>query len=136
MSDLNKLTLAEARDALRKGDTTSVELTESCLVAIDAADALNAFVHKTPEIALERAAAADARIKAGDAPAMCGLPIGIKDLFCTKGVPSQAASRILEGFKPEYESTVSQKLADAGAVLRVVAPEIGTELRELIDSEG
>ncbi len=117
MSDLNKLTLAEARDALRRGDTTSVELTESCLAAIDAADALNAFVHKTPEIALERAAAADARIKAGDAPAMCGLPIGIKDLFCTKGVPSQAASRILEGFKPEYESTVSQKLQDVGAVM-------------------
>ncbi len=90
MSDLNKLGLAEARDLLRKGDTTSVELTEACLKAIDGADALNAFVHKTPEIALERAKAADARIKEGDAPAMCGLPIGIKDLFCTKGVDSQA----------------------------------------------
>ncbi|UWQ50952.1 Asp-tRNA(Asn)/Glu-tRNA(Gln) amidotransferase subunit GatA [Leisingera caerulea] len=117
MSDLNKLGLAEARDALRKGDTTSVELTEACLKAIDAADALNAFVHKTPEIAMERAKAADDRIKAGDAPSMCGLPVGIKDLFCTKGVPSQAASGILEGFKPEYESTVSQKLADAGSVM-------------------
>ncbi|OBY25486.1 Asp-tRNA(Asn)/Glu-tRNA(Gln) amidotransferase subunit GatA [Leisingera sp. JC1] len=117
MSDLNKLGLAEARDALRKGDTTSVELTEACLKAIDAADALNAFVHKTPELAMERAKAADERIKAGDAPSMCGLPIGIKDLFCTKGVPSQAASKILEGFKPEYESTVSQKLADAGSVM-------------------
>ena len=117
MSDLNKLGLAEARDLLRKGDTTSVELTEACLKAIDGADALNAFVHKTPEIALERAKAADARIKEGDAPAMCGLPIGIKDLFCTKGVDSQAASNILKGFKPEYESTVSQKLQDAGAVM-------------------
>ncbi|UWR08141.1 Asp-tRNA(Asn)/Glu-tRNA(Gln) amidotransferase subunit GatA [Ruegeria sp. B32] len=117
MTDLNKLSLAEARDALRNGDVTSVELTEACLKAIDAADVLNAFVHKTPEIALERAKAADERIKAGDAPAMCGLPIGIKDLFCTKGVPSQAASKILDGFKPEYESTVSQKLADAGAVM-------------------
>ncbi|MEX0329382.1 MAG: Asp-tRNA(Asn)/Glu-tRNA(Gln) amidotransferase subunit GatA [Ruegeria sp.] len=117
MSDLNKLGLAEARDALRAGDVTSVELTESCLKAIDEADALNAFVHKTPEIALDRAKAADERIKAGDAPSMCGLPIGIKDLFCTKGVPSQAASKILEGFKPEYESTVSQQLADAGAVM-------------------
>jgi aspartyl-tRNA(Asn)/glutamyl-tRNA(Gln) amidotransferase subunit A len=117
MSDLNKLGLAEARDALRKGDTTSVELTETCLCAIEAADALNAFVHKTPEIAMERAKAADARIQGGDAPSMCGLPIGIKDLFCTKGVPSQAASRILEGFTPEYESTVSQQLADAGAVM-------------------
>ncbi|UWQ73231.1 Asp-tRNA(Asn)/Glu-tRNA(Gln) amidotransferase subunit GatA [Leisingera sp. M658] len=117
MSDLNKLGLAEARDALRKGDTTSVELTEACLKAIDAAVALNAFVHKTPEIALDRAKAADERIKAGNAPSMCGLPVGIKDLFCTKGVPSQAASGILEGFKPEYESTVSQKLADAGSVM-------------------
>ncbi len=117
MSDLNKLGLAEARDLLRKGDTTSVELTEACLKAIDGADALNAFVHKTPEIALERAKAADARIAEGDAPAMCGLPIGIKDLFCTKGVDSQAASNILKGFKPEYESTVSGKLQDAGAVM-------------------
>ncbi|WP_420003351.1 Asp-tRNA(Asn)/Glu-tRNA(Gln) amidotransferase subunit GatA [Arenibacterium sp. LLYu02] len=117
MSDLNKLGLAEARDLLRKGETTSVELTEACLKAIDAADALNAFVHKTPELALERAKAADARLAAGDAPAMCGLPIGIKDLFCTKGVPSQAASNILKGFKPEYESTVSGKLQDAGAVM-------------------
>ncbi|AFO91883.1 Asp-tRNA(Asn)/Glu-tRNA(Gln) amidotransferase subunit GatA [Phaeobacter inhibens] len=117
MTELNKLTLSDARDALRKGETTSVELTEACLKAIDAADALNAFVHKTPEIALERSKAADARIKAGDAPAMCGLPIGIKDLFCTKGVASQAASGILEGFKPEYESTVSQQLQDAGAVM-------------------
>ncbi|MGI9367697.1 MAG: Asp-tRNA(Asn)/Glu-tRNA(Gln) amidotransferase subunit GatA [Ruegeria sp.] len=117
MSDLNKLGLAEARDALRKGDVTSVELTESCLKAIEDADALNAFVHKTPEIAMDRAKSADERIQAGDAPSMCGLPIGIKDLFCTKGVPSQAASKILDGFKPEYESTVSQQLADAGAVM-------------------
>ncbi|MBJ6370180.1 Asp-tRNA(Asn)/Glu-tRNA(Gln) amidotransferase subunit GatA [Sedimentitalea arenosa] len=117
MTDLNTLGLAEARDALRAGETTAVELTESCLKAIDAADALNAFVHKTPEIAMERAAAADVRLRAGDAPAMCGLPIGIKDLFCTRGVPSQAGSRILQGFLPEYESTVSQNLADAGAVM-------------------
>ncbi|WP_071675121.1 Asp-tRNA(Asn)/Glu-tRNA(Gln) amidotransferase subunit GatA [Nioella nitratireducens] len=117
MSDLNKLTIAEARDALRKGETTSVALTESCLSAIDGADALGAFVHKTPEIALERAKAADARIKAGDAPDMCGIPVGIKDLFCTEGVPSQAASKILEGFLPQYESTVSGKLKDAGSVM-------------------
>ncbi|MEJ2035937.1 MAG: Asp-tRNA(Asn)/Glu-tRNA(Gln) amidotransferase subunit GatA [Maritimibacter sp.] len=117
MSDLNKLTIADARDALAKGETSSVELTEACLAAIDGADALGAFVHKTPEIALERAKAADARIKAGDAVAMTGIPLGIKDLFCTKGVASQAASRILEGFKPEYESTVTQNLADAGAVM-------------------
>ncbi|MFT5616773.1 MAG: aspartyl-tRNA(Asn)/glutamyl-tRNA(Gln) amidotransferase subunit A [Granulosicoccus sp.] len=117
MSDLNKLGLAEARDALRKGDITSVDLTIACLSAIEAADALNAFVHKTPELALDQARAADVRIAAGDAPAMCGLPLGIKDLFCTKGVPSQAGSRILQGFVPEYESTVSQNLLDAGTVM-------------------
>lgn len=117
MSDLTKLTIAEARDALRRGETTSVALTEACLSAIDAADALGAFVHKTPEIALERAAAADQRIKAGDAPDMCGIPVGIKDLFCTQGVASQAASKILEGFRPQYESTVSGQLRDAGAVM-------------------
>jgi aspartyl-tRNA(Asn)/glutamyl-tRNA(Gln) amidotransferase subunit A len=117
MSDLTKLTIAEARDALRRGETTSVALTEACLSAIDAADALGAFVHKTPEIALERAAAADQRIKAGDAPDMCGIPLGIKDLFCTEGVASQAASKILEGFRPQYESTVSGQLRDAGAVM-------------------
>jgi aspartyl-tRNA(Asn)/glutamyl-tRNA(Gln) amidotransferase subunit A len=88
-----------------------------CLSAIDGADALGAFVHKTPELALERATAADARIATGDAPDMCGIPVGIKDLFCTEGVASQAASAILDGFKPEYESTVSGKLRDAGAVM-------------------
>ena len=117
MTELNTLTLAEARDKLRSGDVTSVELTESCLKQVEGADALGAFVHKTPDLALEQARAADARIRAGDAPAMCGLPLGIKDLFCTKGVPSQAASRILQGFRPEYESTVTQKLFDAGAVM-------------------
>ena len=117
MGELSKLTIAEARDKLRGGEVSSVELTQDCLAEIDGADALGAFVHKTPEIALERAAAADARIKAGAAPDMCGIPVGIKDLFCTKGVASQAASAILEGFTPEYESTVSQNLADDGAVM-------------------
>ncbi|PJE28956.1 aspartyl/glutamyl-tRNA(Asn/Gln) amidotransferase subunit A [Pseudooceanicola antarcticus] len=117
MTELNTLTIAQARDALKAGETTSTALTESCLAAIDSADALNAFVHKTPELALEQAKAADARIAAGDAPDLCGIPLGIKDLFCTKGVPSQAASNILEGFKPQYESTVSQNLFDAGAVM-------------------
>ncbi len=117
MSDLNKLTIAAARDALRKGDVTAAELTEACVSAVEGAGKLNAFVHQTPEIALEQARAADARIKAGDAPAMCGIPLGIKDLFCTRGVASQAASGILEGFRPEYESTITQQLWDAGAVM-------------------
>ncbi|WP_297781626.1 Asp-tRNA(Asn)/Glu-tRNA(Gln) amidotransferase subunit GatA [uncultured Roseovarius sp.] len=117
MTELNRLTIAEARDALRKGDVTSLELTEACLAAVEGAGALNVFVHHTPDLARAQAQAADARLAKGDAPAMCGIPLGIKDLFCTKGVPSQAASRILQGFLPEYESTVSQNLFDAGAVM-------------------
>jgi aspartyl-tRNA(Asn)/glutamyl-tRNA(Gln) amidotransferase subunit A len=116
MSDLTKLTIAAARDAMRKGELTSADLTEACLGAIDEAGALNAFVHKTPEIAREQAKAADAR-RGADAPSLNGIPLGIKDLFCTKGVPSQAASNILEGFKPEYESTVTTQLFAGGAVM-------------------
>jgi aspartyl-tRNA(Asn)/glutamyl-tRNA(Gln) amidotransferase subunit A len=117
MSELTKLTIAEARDRLRAGEITAVELTDACLGEIEAAGVLNAFVHHTPEIARTQAAAADHRLKAGDAPAMCGIPLGIKDLFCTEGVPSQAASRILEGFRPQYESTVTRQLFEAGAVM-------------------
>ncbi|WP_281983890.1 Asp-tRNA(Asn)/Glu-tRNA(Gln) amidotransferase subunit GatA [Thalassorhabdomicrobium marinisediminis] len=115
MSNLNNMTIAAARDALRKGEVTAVELTESCLSQIEQADALGAFVHKTPEIALEQAKAADARGHEG--ADLNGIPLGIKDLFCTKGVPTQAASGILDGFKPEYESTVTSQLFNAGAVM-------------------
>ena len=114
---LNEMTIAGAREALRKGEASAVDLTMACMVAMDAGDGLNAFVHKTPDIALDQARAADARLAQGDAPSMCGIPLGIKDLFCTKGVPSQAASRILAGFRPEYESTVTAKLFGAGAVM-------------------
>jgi aspartyl-tRNA(Asn)/glutamyl-tRNA(Gln) amidotransferase subunit A len=114
----NTWTIAAARDALRKGEISAVDLTMSCLTAIDAGEALNAFVWKTPEIALDQARAADERLKAREeAPSLCGIPLGIKDLFCTKGVPSQAASNILRGFRPEYESTVMARLFGAGAVM-------------------
>jgi aspartyl-tRNA(Asn)/glutamyl-tRNA(Gln) amidotransferase subunit A len=112
-----KLKLAEARDALRAGQITSVELTDASLKAIDASKPLNAFVHDTSEIARAQAVVADERLLAGDAPNMCGLPIGIKDLFCTNGVPTQAASAILGGFKPQYESTVTEKLFNDGAIM-------------------
>lgn len=118
MVDLNSLTISDARDSLRSGGVSSVELTSACLAAVDGSNALNAFVHHTPDIALEQARKADERLKTGeDAPAMCGIPIGIKDLYCTRGVPSQAGSAILDGFKPEYESTVTQNLFDAGSVM-------------------
>ncbi|QXI64126.1 Glutamyl-tRNA(Gln) amidotransferase subunit A [Paracoccus marcusii] len=117
MTNANRLTIADARDALRAGELTSVELTDACLGAIDAAGALNAFVHHTPDMARDMARAADQRIKAGDAVPMTGIPVGVKDVFCVKGVPSQAGSRILQGFTPEYESTVTQNLWNAGAVM-------------------
>ncbi|MYF89214.1 MAG: Asp-tRNA(Asn)/Glu-tRNA(Gln) amidotransferase subunit GatA, partial [Boseongicola sp. SB0676_bin_33] len=83
----------------------------------EVASVLNAVGHPTPDRALDQARAADARLAEGEAPAMCGIPIGIKDLFCTEGVPSQAASGILAGFRPEYESTVTSRLFEAGAVM-------------------
>jgi aspartyl-tRNA(Asn)/glutamyl-tRNA(Gln) amidotransferase subunit A len=117
MTGANGLTIAAAREALRRREISAVDLTMACLTAMDAADRLNAFVHTTPEIALAQARAADQRLAAGDAPALCGIPLGIKDLFCTRGVPSQAGSHILRGFRPEYESTVTRRLFDAGAVM-------------------
>ncbi|MEE9387907.1 MAG: Asp-tRNA(Asn)/Glu-tRNA(Gln) amidotransferase subunit GatA [Paracoccaceae bacterium] len=117
MTDLNALTISDARDKLRTGDVTSVDLTQACLSAIHGSKSLNAFVHNTPEIALEQAQAADVRIAKGDAPSLCGIPLGIKDLFCTRDVPSQAGSAILAGFKPGYESTITQNLFDAGSVM-------------------
>ena len=113
----NTLTVAAARNALRRRELSAVDLTMACLTAMDAGDGLNAFAHKTPEIALAQARAADARLAAGAAPDLCGIPLGIKDLFCTRGVASQAASNILRGFRPEYESTVTSQLFAAGAVM-------------------
>jgi aspartyl-tRNA(Asn)/glutamyl-tRNA(Gln) amidotransferase subunit A len=114
---LNTLTISAARDGLRKGEFSASDLAMACMSAMDAGQDLNAFVHPTPDIALAQARAADERLRAGDAPAMCGIPVGIKDLFCTRGVPSQAGSRILQGFRPEYESTVTERLFAAGAVM-------------------
>lgn len=116
MDAYNTWTIAEARDKLKAREITSEEITLSCISAIDDADALGAFVHKTPDKAVEQARSADLILKQGDAPSLCGIPLGIKDLFACEGVPTQAASKILNGFKPEYESTVTQKLKNAGAV--------------------
>ena len=115
--DMNKLTIAQARAHLRAKDFTAIELTQNLLDAIDAGDLLNAYSQKTPKQALAQASAADDRLAHGDAPDLCGIPLGIKDLFCTKGVNSQAASAILRDFKPEYESTVTSKLWEQGAVM-------------------
>ena len=116
MRTLTNLTLAEGRDKLAKGEFTAVELTAAHIGAVEARRDLNAFIVETPELALEEAKASDLRRQAGQAGAMDGLPIGIKDLFCTKGVQTTAASHILEGFKPPYDSFVSAKLKAAGAI--------------------
>ena len=118
MGKLNDLTLAEARDGLAAGDFSAAELTEDCITAMEAARNLNAFITETPEIARERAATSDARRARGEAlGALDGIPIAVKDLFCTTGTLTSAASHILDGFTPTYESTVSQNLINAGAVI-------------------
>lgn len=117
MTDLIKLTIAEARDLMAKGDLSAKELTEAHIEAVEAFDDLNAYIENTSEQALAMADVADAKIKAGEAKGMTGIPIGIKDLFATKGVHTAACSHILDGFKPEYESTVTQNLWDDGAVM-------------------
>ncbi|HXP97113.1 MAG TPA: Asp-tRNA(Asn)/Glu-tRNA(Gln) amidotransferase subunit GatA [Telmatospirillum sp.] len=117
MTELTKLTLAAARDGLKAKNFTAVELANAHIAAMEKARGLNAFVTETPELALERAKLSDAKIAKGAGGAMEGLPIGMKDLFCTEGVPSTACSKILEGFVPPYESTVSANLKKAGAVV-------------------
>ncbi len=117
MTNLTSLTIAEASAKLKARDISALELTDAYLAAMEKARALNAYIVETPEQAREMAKASDARIAKGEAGALEGIPLGIKDLFATKGVHTQAASHILDGFKPTYESTVSGNLFREGAVL-------------------
>src|ERR1700754_1181394 len=117
MSDLTSMTLAEARDAIQAKKISSRELTGAFVSAIEKAKPLNAFITEAGEQALAMADAADKRIASGQMGALEGLPLAIKDLFCTKGVRTTAASKILGNFVPPYESTVTQNLWDAGAVM-------------------
>jgi aspartyl-tRNA(Asn)/glutamyl-tRNA(Gln) amidotransferase subunit A len=117
MTDLTSLTLAEARDGLRTKSFSAVELADAHAKAIEQARALNAFVLETPERATEMAKASDARIAKGEAGPLEGLPVAIKDMFCTAGVRTTACSHILDTFVPTYESTVSANLWRDGAVL-------------------
>jgi aspartyl-tRNA(Asn)/glutamyl-tRNA(Gln) amidotransferase subunit A len=116
VTDLTELGVAAIRDGVASGDFTAREVAEAFNDAVAAAAILNAFIVATPEKALEAADKADADRAAGKPLGkLGGVPIGMKDLFATRGVQTTAASHILEGFVPEYESTVSQKLWDAGA---------------------
>jgi aspartyl-tRNA(Asn)/glutamyl-tRNA(Gln) amidotransferase subunit A len=117
MTTLTDLTIAAARKGLASRDFSARELTAAHLAAMERRKDLNAYIVATPDQALAMADASDARLAAGKAGALEGIPLGIKDLFCTKDVQTTAASRILEGFRPPYESTVSQNLWDAGAVM-------------------
>ena len=118
MTKLNELTIAYARDALVKGDLSAVELTTSCIEAMDGAQDLNAFITETQELSLERAAQSDARIANKESRgSLEGIPIAVKDLYCTEGVLTTAASHILDGFVPPYESTVTENLRNAGSVM-------------------
>jgi len=117
MTDLTRLSLAAARDGLKAKTFTSTELTRAHIDAVEKARALNAYLKETPDRALAAAADSDARLAKGEARPLEGLPLGIKDLYCTNGVETTAASRILEGFKPHYESTVTSQLWRDGGVM-------------------
>ncbi len=116
MTDLTDLGIAGIRDGVRDGSFTARDVADAFIVKVSQAKALNAFLVETPEHAIAAATAADTARAAGETlKPLAGVPIGMKDLFCTKGVTTTAASHILEGFTPTYESTVSQNLWDAGA---------------------
>ncbi len=117
MTDLTRLTIAEALAGLKRREFTATELTEAYLDAMAAGRALNAFVVETPDKALEMAKESDRRISTGEMRPLEGIPIGVKDLFATRGVHTQACSHILDGFKPTYESTVTANLWNDGAVM-------------------
>lgn len=116
MTDLTKLTITEALKGLKEKKFSAVELTKEYLNKMESCRELNAYVLETPEKALEQAKVADEKYKNGTNGALEGIPLGIKDLFCTRGIRTTACSHILDGFVPPYESTVTQKLLDAGAV--------------------
>src|SRR5271170_7989976 len=116
-AELNRLTITEARDLLRKREISARELTRACLDQIKLVDPkLNAFITVCAREAHEQAEAADARLAAGDAPSLCGIPIAIKDIYATKGVRTTCGSKILEAFVPPYDATVIAKLRVNGAV--------------------
>jgi len=117
MAELTDLTLADARDLLNQGEVSARELTDAHVAAVESARELNAFITETPDLAREMATASDERRAKGGARPLDGLPIAIKDLFSTREVLTTAASHILDGFTPPYESTVTRNLWDAGAVL-------------------
>ncbi len=117
MNSLTSLTIAAARDGLRQKQFSALELTNAYLAAIEQARVLNAFIVETPDQARAMAKASDARLAAGEGGALEGIPLGIKDLFATKGVHTQACSHVLDKFKPVYESTVTSNLWRDGAVM-------------------
>ncbi len=117
MADITDLTLAQTRDGLKNKDFSAREATDAYLSRIEAAAALNTYILPTPDGARAQADAADAKLAKGEAGPLEGVPLGIKDLFCTKGTQTTAGSKILEGFVPPYESTVSANLFRDGAVM-------------------
>ena len=116
MTDITKLTIAETLNGLKNKSFSATELTKSYLAAMEKNRDLNAYVLETPEKALQQAKIADEKYASGSARALEGVPLGIKDLFCTEGIQTTACSHILNGFVPQYESTVTTNLFASGAV--------------------
>jgi aspartyl-tRNA(Asn)/glutamyl-tRNA(Gln) amidotransferase subunit A len=117
MTELTSLSLAQARDMLRTRKISAIELTEAHVAAVERARVLNAYVLETPERARAMAKVSDTRLAKGEGGALEGIPLGIKDLFCTKDVRTTACSKILGNFTPTYESTVTANLWREGAVM-------------------
>ena len=117
MKKLNELCLHEARDGLLNKDFTSKELVLDHIEAMESSRSLNAFITETPEIAIKSAEESDSRLSNGTNRELEGIPIGVKDMFCTKGVLTTASSKMLSNFIPPYESTVTENLWNEGALL-------------------
>src|SRR5690349_9663897 len=116
-AELNRLTITKAREHLRRREISARELTRACLERIAAVEPrLNAFITVCETEALAQADDADRRLAEGDAPDVCGIPLAIKDIYCTRGVRTTCASRILDSFIPPFDATVIEKLRAAGAV--------------------
>ena len=114
MTDLSKLTITETLEGLKNKQFSATEVAQSYFKEMENNRRLNAYVLETPEIALAQAKESEARYANGTNKALDGIPMGIKDLFCTKGIRTTACSHILDNFIPQYESTVTQNLLNAG----------------------
>ncbi len=136
MTSLTNLTVTDALARMAKKEFSAVELTEAHIAAMAKAKGMNAFITETPDLARQQAQASDARRAKGEVGALEGIPLAIKDLYCTKGARTTAASKILDNFVPTYESTVSAKLFEAAGRLGAILGEADAGVEEALAAYG